>query len=133
MRLVVLLCGLFFLTPFALAEEAEVADEERPEVIYMPLTPQFTVNLLGDNHYLRTTIQLELANNETKDSIEANNPAIRHALIVLLSNNYVENISSGTGKVDLQNKAVEVLNKTLKKYAKKEGIEAVFFTEFVSQ
>lgn len=133
MRLVVLLCGLFLLTPFAYAEETDTAAEEPPEAIYMPLSPQFTVNLLGDKHYLRTTIQLELANNETKDSIEANNPAIRHALIVLLSNNYVENISSGTGKMDLQKRAVEVLNKTLKKYAKKEGIEAVFFTEFVSQ
>ena len=133
MRLVALLCGLFLLTPLAYAEETDIAAEEPPEAIYMPLSPQFTVNLLGDKHYLRTTIQLELANNETKDSIEANNPAIRHALIVLLSNNYVENISSGTGKMDLQNRAVEVLNKTLKKYAKKEGIEAVFFTEFVSQ
>jgi len=133
MRLVVLLCGLFFLTPFALAEEVEVADEELPEVIYMPLTPQFTVNLLGDNHYLRTTIQLELANNETKDSIEANDPAIRHKLIVLLSNNQVEDISSSSGKMELQDRAVKALNKTLKKYTKKEGVDAVFFTEFVSQ
>ena len=133
MRLVVLLCGLFLLTPMAFAEEGEETEEAAPEVIYMPLTPQFTVNLLGDKHYLRTTIQLQLADDETKEAIEANGPAIRHALIVLLSDNYVENISTGTGKMELQDKAVETLNKTLKKYAKKSGVDAVFFTEFVSQ
>jgi len=128
MRFVALLLGLMFISPFTVANE-----ETSAEAIYLPLTPQFTVNLLGDNHYLRTSIQLQLRNDEIKESIEAHNPAIRHALIVLLSNNYVKNISSGSDKIELQNRAVQVLNTTLKKYAKKEGVEAVFFTEFVSQ
>jgi flagellar FliL protein len=134
MRLVVLLCGLFLLMPTAFAEEdKEESSEEAPEVIYLPLTPQFTVNLLGDKHYLRASIQLQLANEETKEAIVANDPAIRHALIVLLSNNNVEDISNSNGKMDLQDRAVKTLNDTLKKYAKKTGVDAVFFTEFVSQ
>lgn len=130
MRFISLLCSLLLFTPFVYAEESDSTQEE---VIYLPLSPQFTVNLLGDKQYLRTSIQLQLKNDDVKEAIEANNPAIRHALIVLLSDNYVENISSGSGKIELQNKALEVLNKTLKKYAKTEGVEAVFFTEFVSQ
>jgi flagellar protein FliL len=129
MRLAILICGLLFFTPIAFAEEGE----EAADIIYMPLTPQFTVNLLGNKHYLRTSIQLQLTDESTKEAIEANDPAIRHALIVLLSNNNVEDISSGTGKIDLQNRAIETLNKTLTKYANNSGVEAVFFTEFVSQ
>jgi len=132
MRLVLLLCGFILFTPTAFAEE-EAEAAPAPEVIYLALTPQFTVNLLGDKHYLRTSIQLQLASDETKDAIEANAPAVRHTLITLLSNNKIEDISSISGKMELQDKAVKALNEALKKYAKKEGVDAVFFTEFVSQ
>ena len=130
MRLVIFLYCLIFAFPAAYAED-EAA--EAPEVIYLALKPQFTVNLLGNKHYLRTTIQLQLANEEAKDTIEANDPAIRHALIVLLSNNNVEDISTLAGKDTLRKSAVTELNKTLKTYTKKEGVTDVFFTEFVSQ
>ncbi len=62
-----------------------------------------------------------------------NDPAIRHSLIVLLSNNHIEDIASISGKMELQDKTVKALNETSKKYIKKEGVDAVFFTEFVSQ
>ena len=131
MRLVLLFCGLLILTPTAYAED----DEETvvPEVIYHALNPQFTVNLLGNKHYLRTTIQLQLADQKTKNAIEANDPAIRHALIVVLSNNQVDDISNADGLNALRLKAVDSLNKTLKKHAKIEGVTDVFFTDFVSQ
>ena len=129
MRLVILIFVLALLSPIAFAEESE----EMPDTIYWALTPQFTVNLLGNKHYLRASIQLQLTDEATKTAIEENDPAIRHALIVLLSNNNVEDISNTSGKLDLQSRAVETLNNTLKKHANKSGVEAVFFTEFVSQ
>ncbi len=88
---------------------------------------------MGNKHYLRTSIELQLANADTKKAITANNPAIRHALIVLLSNNYIGNISSIEGRMELQDKATEVLNETLKEYAKTDGVDKVLFTNFVSQ
>ncbi len=129
MRLVFLIFVLALLPPIAFAEESE----EMPDTIYLALTPQFTVNLLGNKQYLRASIQLQLTDEATKTAIQENNPAIRHALIVLLSNNNVEDISNTSGKLDLQRRAVEVLNNTLKKHANKSGVDAVFFTEFVSQ
>ena len=129
MRFVILLLGLFLFCPTTFAEEGE----EAPEIIYMALTPQFTVNLLGHKHYLRASIQLQVSDSDTKSAIQANDPAIRHTLIVLLSNNLIENISSSTGKLELQDKAVIELNKTLKKYSNSNGVEKVFFTEFVAQ
>jgi len=131
MRLVFLLCGLLLITPAAYAEDD--GETAVPEAIYLALNPQFTVNLLGDKHYLRTTIQLQLADQETKSAIEANDPAIRHALIVVLSNNHVDDISSADDLNALRIKVAKSLNKTLKKHAKIEGITDVFFTDFVSQ
>jgi flagellar FliL protein len=134
MRLVVLLCGFLFFTPAVFAEEGDESEEEAaPEVIYMPLKPQFTVNLLGNKHYLRTSIELQLDNADIKEDITTHEPAIRHALIVLLSNNHIENISSIDGRMELQEKAKQAINETLKKYAKKEGVVEVLFTDFVSQ
>ena len=124
-----LIFAIFLLSqPLAFAEE-----EEAPAVVYLPLKPQFTVNLLGKKHYLRTTIQLQLKNEDIKETIEANAPAIRHALIVLLSNNKVEDISTLQGKEKLRKSAVTTLNETLKTYTKTDGVSDVFFTEFVSQ
>ena len=129
MRLVILIFVLALLPPTAFSEE----NEGMPDTIYLALTPEFTVNLLGNKHYLRASIQLQLADEATKAAIQENDPAIRHALIVLLSNNNVEDISNTGGKIDLQLRAVEALNDTLQKQANKSGVEAVFFTEFVSQ
>ena len=129
MRLVILIFVLALLPPIAFAEESD----EAPDTIYLALTPQFTVNLFGNKHYVRASIQLQLSDEATKAAIQENDPAIRHALIVLLSNNNVEDISNTSGKLDLQSRAVETLNNTLKKHANKSGVEAVFFTEFVSQ
>jgi len=129
MRLVILIFVLALLPPTAFSEE----NEDMPDTIYLALTPEFTVNLLGNKHYLRASIQLQLADEATKTAIEENDPAIRHALIVLLSNNNVEDISNTSGKIDLQLRAVEALNDTLQKHANKSGVEAVFFTEFISQ
>jgi len=131
MRTIILLLSFLLLSPLAFAEEGE--EEAAPEIIYMALTPQFTVNLLGNKHYLRASIQLQVTDDATKEAIQKNDPAIRHTLIVLLSNNLIENISSSTGKMELQNKAVTELNKTLKKYTGTSGVEHVFFTEFVAQ
>jgi flagellar FliL protein len=130
MRLIVLLCTLFFFSPITVAEDKE---EGLPEVIYHKLNPQFTVNLQGDNHYLRTTIQLQLANDDAKEAVQEHNAAIRHALIILLSDNDADDIRTIEGRETLRKATIEHLNKTLKTYAKKEGITDVFFTEFVSQ
>jgi len=132
MRSVILLLSFLLLSSAAFAEESD-NEAAAPEIIYMPLTPQFTVNLLGNKHYLRASIQLQVNDDATKEAIQKNDPAIRHTLIVLLSNNLIENISSSTGKLELQERATTAINKTLKKYSQLSGVERVFFTEFVAQ
>ena len=129
MRFIILLCSLFLFTSVHAADEETVA----PTVIYYKINPQFTVNLQGDKHYLRTTIQLQLDNEEVKAALNEHNAAVRHSLILLLSDNKAEEIATIDGRETLRLAAIEQLNKTLERYAQVTGITNVFFTEFVSQ
>ena len=130
MRFIILLCSLFVFTPVYSADEEESA---APEVVYHKLDPQFTVNLQGNKHYLRATIQLQLKNKEVKDAIETHDAAIRHSLLLLLSDNDAKDIGTIQGREKLRLAAIDELNKTLKQYAKKTGVVNVLFTEFMSQ
>lgn len=135
MRFIILLSSLLFFTTVSIAEDEEVAPEvtDAPEVIYHKLEPQFIVNLQGEKHYLRTAIQLQLKSDDTKAALKEHNVPIRHALILLLSDNEAADLTYIQGREVLRLAAIEELNNTLKKYAGIEGIENVFFTEFVSQ
>jgi len=131
MRSVILLLSLLLLSPTAFSEDSE--EEAAPEIIYMALTPNLPLTCSAINIIYAPPIQLQVTDNDTKSAIQKNDPAIRHTLIVLLSNNLIENVSSTTGKLELQDKAVIELNKTLEKYTNSSGVEKVFFTEFVAQ
>lgn len=130
MRFIILLFGFFLVAGSAYAEEAA---EAQPDAIYLELKPQFVVNLLGDKHYLRASVQLQLADEATKDAIEYNEAAIRHTLIVLLSNNNFNDITNNEGLSDLRLRGIEALNKTLKKQAGHGKVVELFFSEFISQ
>ena len=60
----------------------------------------FTVNLLSDSgrRYLKTTINLELVDEESAAELEAKSPVIRDILIRILTSKTLEEISSKKGK-----------------------------------
>jgi len=130
MRFIILLFGFFLVAGSAYAEEVT---EAQPDAIYLELKPQFVVNLLGAKHYLRASVQLQLADEATKDAIEYNEAAIRHTLIVLLSNNNFNDINNNEGLADLRLRGIEALNETLKKQAGHGKVVELFFSEFISQ
>ncbi len=130
MRFIILLFGFFLVTCPAYAEEAT---EAQADAIYLELKPQFVVNLLGDKHYLRASVQLQLADKATKEALEYNAAAIRHTLIVLLSNNQFNDITNSEGLADLRLRGIEAINETLKKQAGHGKVVELFFSEFISQ
>jgi len=127
MRFIILLCSLFVFTSVYAADE----ENTPPVAIYYKLNPQFVVNLQGNKHYLRTTIELQLENKDLKSVVEEHDAVLRHTLIFLLSENHAEDMRKIQGREELRLTAIKELNKALKKYAKKTGIVNVFFTTFV--
>jgi len=129
---IALICALL-----SLAHPVFAADEEQAKpapVIYLPLKPKFTVNLQGKRHYLRAEVQLKLDNDATKSTVQLHNAAIRHALVLVLSDKDVKQITSMSGRESLRAEALAAVQEALKTYAgKNKGIEDLFFTDFVAQ
>ena len=95
-----------------------------------PLDP-FIVNLIGSNasRYLKCKIDLELDSQELQQEVDKKLPAIRDAIIQILSSKSVEEIQTAKGKEKLKEEIKRKLNSMLTTGE----IRNVYFTEFVIQ
>jgi flagellar FliL protein len=101
-------------------------------VEYLPLE-SVLVNLEGRRHYLRADTQLLIDSKENAEKIKAHMPAIRHTLIMLLSNRNPEQLSAVDEREKVRKAAFEEITKVLEKYGVADGFEDVFFTDFLIQ
>jgi len=110
----------------------EAATEKKIE--YLPLSPKFVVNLQGGRRsYLRADIQLMVEGSENLETIKIHIPAIRHSLILLFSDQSVDQLRSSAQREELRRKALKLSQETLEKYAHNGKLEDIFFTEFLVQ
>ena len=91
----------------------------------------FVVNLARSSRtrYLKTTIQLELADKKALKTAKERKAQIRDALIILLSNQSVEGLQNMQGKYELKRQIVARLNNLMGTGT----VRNVYFTEFVIQ
>jgi len=91
----------------------------------------FVVNLSRSDRarYLKTTIQLELSGKPALKKANKMKPQMRDALIILLSNQGMKDLSSMQGKYELKRQIVARLNNLLGRGT----VRNAFFTEFVIQ
>ena len=103
--------------------------------IYFALEPAFTVNLAdeGATRYLQAEVQVMARNQEAIDAVTLHMPVIRNQLLLLLSQNKVADLKSLEDREKLREKALEEVRKILKKETGKAGVEALYFTSFVTQ
>jgi len=102
---------------------------------YLSLDPAFVVNISGDkqDYFLQVTSEVRLTSPELAETIKYHTPAIRHAMIMLLSGLKVEDVRSLEGKESLRVEAVEVLQGLLEEVIDDPGIENIYFTSFIIQ
>ncbi len=105
---------------------------EEDTVEYLPLE-SLVVNLEGRRHYLRTDAQLLLESAENADKIKAHLPAIRHALIMTLSNRPSDQLAVPEEREKLRLAALQAIRTMLDKYSADRGLKDLFFTEFLVQ
>ncbi|MGX2039462.1 flagellar basal body-associated FliL family protein [Methylocaldum sp. MU1018] len=121
---------LFFLSPLGYASSGE--DGEGGGVEYLPLE-SVLVNLEGRRHYLRAEIQLLVDSKAHAEKIKMHTPPIRHALIMLFSNRNPEQLSAADEREKLRQAALRDVTKILEKYGVSEGLQDLFFTDFLVQ
>lgn len=115
-------------------EENQKANEETSqEAKIRPVFPleSFIANLAdpGGNRFLRTTMELELENDDLTEELGKRLPQIRDCILMILPTRRYQDIQTVEGKIALRTEIIAKLNALLKK----EAISNIYFTEFVTQ
>jgi flagellar protein FliL len=91
----------------------------------------FTINLLSDSgrRYLKSTINLELRDEESAEELEQKAPVIRDVMIRVMTSKTLEEIATAKGKDKLKDQLVNQINLRLRDAE----VKNIYFVEFVIQ
>lgn len=119
-----------------LAAEEAIADEDR-EVRYVPLQPAFVTNYgyteNGRLKYVKTDISVRVSSQKAEMAARYHLPALRNALVLLLSQQDEAAVSTGGGREILRAQALGELNVILEREEGQAMIDDLMFTNFVVQ
>ncbi|MCG7873223.1 MAG: flagellar basal body-associated FliL family protein [Candidatus Thiodiazotropha lotti] len=135
MRNLFLIC-LLLLIPSQLVwaeEEEEEVEEAPPTISYYQIKPSLVANLAKGGKYIRCDIQLMTKDEAFLESLTLHGPAIRHALLMLLSEQDGKTLKSPDGKEALRKAALTEVKKILDDATGKDAVEALLFTTFFVQ
>ena len=137
--LVLLLAG-GGVTYFLLADDdaetvAEEEEVEKPDPLYLKLDPHFVVNLPpgGSVKVLQISIEVMTRVPTVIETLQANDPMIRHHVLNLLEQQQADDLMTVEGREALQQGIHELLTEKLHSLKEPGAIEGVFFTQFVMQ
>lgn len=107
----------------AIAGEAEVVEYDSQgnplpvvgEALYLPLDPAFVVNFVNQGvlGYLQVELEIMYHDNELLERVSNHMPAIRNGLILLLSDQEFEKLSSLSGKEQLRKEMMQTINELI--------------------
>lgn len=117
------------------AAEAHAAPPPGAKPEYIALEPPFVVNLAdaSGDRYLQVEVQLMGRTPKIGDTVKEHMPVIRNRLLLLFSQQTTETLRSREAKEKLQTDALKEVQAVLTEATGSTGIEAVYFTSFVTQ
>jgi flagellar FliL protein len=104
--------------------------------IYVNLDPPFVVNFEAEAavRFLQVTVSVMTRDPHIQEMLKNNDPRIRNDLLMLLSNQKYDAISTREGKEKLQTQSLEAVRAVVKSAGgEPEKLEALYFTAFVMQ
>ncbi|MFT4814720.1 MAG: flagellar FliL protein [Pseudohongiellaceae bacterium] len=116
-------------------EHSEAPAPISNETHYLPIDPPFIVNFthLGALRYLQISIEIMYPDEDIIDRVVEHMPAIRNSLILLLSNQPYEKLSTFEGKEVLRGEMVAAVNDIVYRGSAVEFPGEMFITNFVMQ
>jgi len=107
---------------------------EKTQAIYIPFE-KFTVNFGGReaSHFMQVEMQAMTHDSSIQEVIEKNMPVIRNRIILILSSQTLDSVTSLEGKDNLREQILLAVQEILQKQVNKTGIEEIYFTNFVMQ
>lgn len=121
-------------------EEVELDSHGNPiesggEAAYLPINPPFVVNFqhLGTLRFLQISLEVMYEDEDILERVEDSMPAIRNELILLLSDQKFEKLSSLEGKETLREEMLAAINSRVLDDEHSTVHGEVFITNFVMQ
>nr|WP_255703515.1 flagellar basal body-associated FliL family protein [Lysobacter sp. GX 14042] len=99
------------------------------------MDPAFVVNLADPDsvRYLQADVQLMTRDPATAAAIELHAPAIRNRLLLMFGQHTADQLSQRAAKERLQDSGRDEVRALLKAEGAPAGVEALYFTSFVTQ
>ena len=121
----------------AAAAVEEDGEDEEPiaPALYAALDPPFVVSFDAEDgaRYLQLTLQAMARSEETVAAVKQHSPAIRNAVLFMLSGTELEKLSTQAGKEELRHSLLGATNEILAKNGVDPLVEELYFTSFVIQ
>jgi flagellar FliL protein len=104
-------------------------------VEYFGLDPTFVVNTADEDtqHYLQTDVQVMTRSDAVVEQVKLHMPRIRNNLLLLFSAQHCADVRDRAGREKLQAAALKEVQDVLTAETGKPGVEALYFTSFVTQ
>ncbi len=114
---------------------AEGGEKKDGQIQYLALDPVFVVNTADEDvqHYLQTDVQVTSRSSEALEAVKMHMPRIRNNLLMLFSQQKTTDVRDRAGRERLQAAALKEVQDVLKAETGKPGVEALYFTSFVTQ
>jgi flagellar FliL protein len=103
---------------------------------YINLDPPFVVNFEAQStvRFLQVTVGVMTREPEIEALIKDNDPRVRNDMLMILSNQTYESVSSAEGKEALRTRCLDAIRTIVGEMGgKREKVEALYFTSFVMQ
>lgn len=121
---------------WAQAEDAPPAPAAE-RALYFELKPTFVTNFGPSESrklmYVKTDITLSLNGSDAEDAAMRHAPALRHAVVMLLSQQSEAAMSTGSGRETVLNNALEKLNEVFEREEGETMVLDVMFTNLLLQ
>jgi len=120
----------------ATSDEQTVAveTEGRKESLYIDLKPEFVVNL-RDKHdrpkFLKAEMSVATTDSDIEDAVDRHMPAIRNAVVLLLSRQIYDDLIPHEGKEQLRRQVLGEVQSVLVAQIGKPGVQDLYFSSFV--
>jgi flagellar FliL protein len=115
------------------SEDASAEAALKGDVSYVDMSPAFVANLSGKPRMLQVGLQLRVMYPELPAFVEHNAPAIRHAILNLLSVQDGQALQTREAKDRLREEIKAEINKLIDKYKGPGKVDEVLFSSFVTQ
>ena len=112
--------------------------EEGPKLPprYVNLDPPFVVNFEAQSsvRFLQVTVGVMTREPEIEAIIKDNDPRVRNDMLMILSNQTYESVSTAEGKESLRTRCLDAVRTIVREMGgKADKVEALYFTSFVMQ